>query len=466
MTQGSRPAEARGAWPAAPVVTPEDLSRLVGGAGRFALRHRATAPFEWSLVLEGPSGSLTWALPAGVPWAEGESRPATSREPSATPDPAWDAGPYVLRRHGGDAAARELRLEGRRVLGRYLLRHERGVQWRLTRLDPPSLRPMPERVLPMLAHAAPYPTDPERWAFEIKWDGIRALLHVRDGRVRVLSRTLQDVTAQYPELAPLAGALRGRRAILDGEIVAFDGSGRPSFQRLQSRLGVGSKTGVEQKSREAPVTFVAFDLLYLDGRDLTGSPYEERRAALLSLGLSGEAWRVSPSVVGDGRAVLAIPGVEGAVAKRLGSVYEPGARSGAWRKIKLQRRQELVIGGYTTGRGARRGQIGALLVGVHDAPPDEARERGEPQRLLYAGSVGTGFTARELARLKGLLEPLRREASPFAGSVDKKEVVFVEPRLVAEFEFTEWTASGRLRHPSYKGLRADKAPEDVVREEA
>ena len=158
-------------------------------------------------------------------------------------------------------------------------------------------------------------------------------------------------------------------------------------------------------------------------------------------------------------------GLEGVVAKRLDSPYEPGARSGAWRKIKLQRRQELVIGGWSPGRGARSGRIGALLVGVYDAPQDEARERGEPQRLLYAGSVGTGFTTAELDRLQALLEPLRRATSPFAGPVDKKPAIFAEPRLVAEFEFTEWTNGNRLRHPSYKGLRDDKDPRDVVREE-
>jgi bifunctional non-homologous end joining protein LigD len=456
---------ASGAWACAQAPTPEDVSRIVGGEGRFTLRHRATEPFGWSLTLERAGGALTWALPAGVPWGEGETRPATSREPGVVPDPAWDGGACVVRRLADDPGAREVLLEGKRILGRYALRHERGVQWRMTRLDPASLRPMPERVLPMLAHAAPYPPDPERWGFEIKWDGVRALVHVAQGRVRAFSRTTQDVTAQYPELASLADLLPGRRAILDGEVVAFDGNGRPSFQRLQARLGIGSKSGVEAKMSEVPVVFVAFDILYLDGRDLTGRPYEERRATLESLGLEGESFRVSPAVVGDGRAILALPGIEGVVAKRLGSAYEPGARSGAWRKIKLQRRQELVIGGWTPGRGARKGRIGAILVGVHDAPPDEARERGAPQRLLYAGSVGTGFTAAELDRLQALLGPLRREGSPFATPVDKTDAVFVEPRLVAELEFTEWTASGRLRHPSYKGLRADKAPEDVVREE-
>jgi bifunctional non-homologous end joining protein LigD len=359
----------------------------------------------------------------------------------------------------------ELVLAGRRVLGRYRLAHERGVQWRLTRLDPAEVKPMPERVLPMLAHAAAYPADEERWAFEIKWDGIRALVHSHDGRVKVHTRTLQDVTSQYPELRCVGESLAGRQAILDGEVVAFDDAGRPSFQRLQGRLGLGSISAVEEKRREVPVAYVAFDILYLDGRDLTGHPYAERRGILEGLGLEGGACRVSQAVVGDGHAMLAIPGIEGIVAKRLDSPYEPGARSSLWRKIKLQRRQELVIGGYTPGRGARAGRIGALLLGVHDAPPDEARERGAPQRLLYAGSAGTGFTEEELARLRSLLEPLRRSSSPFANAVDKKDAVFVEPRLVAELEFTEWTGSGRLRHPSYKGLRFDKQAQDVVREE-
>jgi bifunctional non-homologous end joining protein LigD len=439
---------AAGSWEGGQAAFPEDAARLAGGEGAFALRHRAAAPFEWSLTLSRGATSLTWALPGGVPWGEGETRAATARAEGALPDPVWDAGRMALARGG------ELRLEGRRVRGRYLLRHERGPRWTLTRLDPASVRPMPERVLPMLAHAAPYPEDPERWAFEIKWDGVRAIAHVRDGRIRVHSRTLQDVTMQYPELACLADALPGREAILDGEVVAFDAKGRPSFQRLQPRLGVGSKTAVEEKRREVPVVFVAFDVLHLDGRDLTGLPYAERRALLEGLGLDREGCRVSPAVVGDGRAILAMPGIEGAVAKRLDSAYEPGARSRAWRKIKLQRRQELVIGGYTPGRGARAGRIGALLLGVYEGP-----------RLRYAGSAGTGFTARELDRLQAALAPLARETSPFADPVDKPDARFVEPRLVAEFEFTEWTGSGRLRHPSYKGLRPDKVAQDVVREE-
>jgi bifunctional non-homologous end joining protein LigD len=307
----------------------------------------------------------------------------------------------------------------------------------------------------MFATAADYPRDEARYAFEPKWDGIRALAFVADGRVVLRSRNELDITSQYPELAPLADWLRGHDALLDGEIVAFDESGRADFQRLQGRFGISVPRVAQRKAEEDPITYVVFDLLHLDGLDLTKLPYEERRSVLESLDIPEPRVRVSPSVVGSGRAILATPGVEGVVAKQLGSAYAPGARSRAWLKIKTQRRQEFVIGGWTPGQGARRGKIGALLIGVYDG-----------DRLLHAGSVGTGFTDRTLDEIQLILAPYVVRESPFAEPVGRKDAVFVEPRFVAEVEFTEWTKDGKARHPSFKGLRNDKDAKDVVREDA
>lgn len=315
-------------------------------------------------------------------------------------------------------------------------------------------RSFPDGVLPMLATAAPYPANEGEYAFEPKWDGYRAIAYLREGRVTLRSRNLNDLTDEFPELAGLATALGGRRAVLDGEIVALDESGRPSFQLLQNRLGVTHR-GRAKRDEGVPIAYIVFDILHLDGQDTMPLAYEERRRILEALPLRGDRWRVSPSVVGDGHVFLEMPGWEGVVAKRLGSRYEPGARSRAWLKIKTQKRQELVIAGWTPGRGSRAGGIGALVVGYYDGDV-----------LRYAGKVGTGFTEKALDALHRLLAPTVRQTSPFGERIAEiKDATFVEPRYVAEFEFTEWTSDGRLRHPSYKGLRDDKDPRDVTREE-
>lgn len=422
--------------------------------GAFRVRHAPGAPTPWWIEL---AGAAALALPEGLPWKEGEARPARPALLHEVAGAPWDAGRFTL-----DAGV--LALDGRKLKARFETRFD-GARPRLRRLDAPSPRAMPGALAPMLASAGSYPTRPEEYAFEPKWDGIRALAHVAPGKLKLRTRNGHDVTRQYPELAPLPDALAPHEAVLDGEIVAPDATGRPSFQRIQARLGVADAKEAAKRAEEVPVVYVVFDVLHLDGRDLAALPYEERRLALERLAIDDDHWRTTPSSVGDGRGYLAMKGWEGVVAKRLGSAYEPGARSRAWVKIKEQRRQEMVIGGWSAGQGSRAGAIGALLVGVYDATPLEARRRQEPARLLYAGSVGTGFTQATLDALAKRLAPLRRATSPFAEGAPRKGATFVEPLLVAEIEFTEWTDEGRLRHPSFKGLRADKDAHEVVREE-
>jgi bifunctional non-homologous end joining protein LigD len=226
---------------------------------------------------------------------------------------------------------------------------------------------------------------------------------------------------------------------------------------MQARMHLASDSAVRRRMRDTPVTYVIFDLLYLDGRSTLVLSYEVRRELLVRLELEGPAWRTPDYHRGEGRALLdatARLGVEGIVAKKLDCPYEPGRRSSAWIKVKNVKVQDVVIGGWTPGAGGRSGRLGALAVGVM-----------EGGRLVYAGKVGTGFTEATLAILMRELEPLRNADSPFTGRQPPKGTIFVEPRLVAAVEFREWTRSGTLRAPSFKGLRDDKDPQECIREE-
>ncbi|MCW2968799.1 MAG: ligD, partial [Solirubrobacteraceae bacterium] len=345
---------------------------------------------------------------------------------------------------------------GERLEGRYGLfpAGPDPKDWMIHRMDPAAdatAEPMPGQIAPMLATAGPLPADDGGWAFEIKWDGVRAIAHSEPGRLHFASRNLNDITPRYPELSKLNRALSSHRAILDGEIVAFDADGRPSFSALQSRMHLTSESQVRRLAKSHPVSYVIFDLLWLDGHSLLREPLEARRARLGELGLSGERWQSPDYVEGRGAEMLAASreqGLEGIVAKRLDSLYEPGRRSRAWIKVKNVRREDVWIGGWMPGEGRRRDRIGALLVGLPDG------ESG----LAYAGRVGTGFTDEELDRLAKLLGPLETDRSPFSGKGVPRAAVFVTPTLRCCVEFVEWTRDGRLRAPSYKGLIAGSGP--------
>ncbi len=379
----------------------------------------------------------------------------------------WDAGTYELVKW--EPRKVEVIFNGERLRGRYGLfpigrAGDAGGEndWMIHRMDPPQnpdWAPLPEHVVPMLARPGGLPRDPERWSFEVKWDGVRAIAYAQPGRLRLESRNLNDITASYPEVRGVLDQVGMHELVLDGELVAFDDAGRPSFGRLQTRMHVTAAAAVKRLAASTPVVYAIFDLLHLDGESLIGLPYEERRRRLRALGLSGSAWRVPeahPALGAELLAATASQGLEGVIAKRLDSRYEPGARNGSWLKIKHTRRQELVIGGWLPGQGRRQERIGALLMGYH-----------EDGLLRFAGRVGTGFTEATLADLANRLAPLRTEAAPFV-PVPKlpKGAVFVLPELVAEVEFVEWTADGVMRAPSFKGLRFDKPAAEVVREDA
>lgn len=316
--------------------------------------------------------------------------------------------------------------------------------------------PLPGPLAPMLAVPGPMPAEAEGWSFEVKWDGMRAVVHCPgDGNLTVRSRTLRDVTALWPELSALPRAL-GAAAVLDGELVAFDAAGRPSFERLQPRIQATAASAHAVAALQ-PVVYVVFDLLWIDGEDVCASPYNERRERLGALGLDGDGWRAPAALAAvDTEALEAAVrglGLEGVVAKRSDSQYLPGVRSRSWRKVKFLVAQEFAVGGWAEGAG---GGLGSLALGVHDEADG---------RLRYCGRVGTGFSDAERERLAAAFEPLAVDVSPFApGPSVVAGLHWVRPEVVVEVAFAEWTSGGVLRHPTYRGRRLDKPASEVVRE--
>jgi len=443
-------------------------------------RGRTGERVHWDLRLERDGVLKSWAVPKGPPTSPGLNRLAvptedhpleyasfsgtiTAGEYGGGEVAIWDAGRYACEKWTDDHVT--VSFDGRRLQGRYLLFRLADGTWNVRKLDPDPVvdapvAGVPEDLPPMLAAIGELPRgDDLRWGYEFKWDGVRALAHVRSGRLRLRARSGNDVTASYPELGRLPAALAGHDAVLDGEVVAMDARGRPDFGLLQGRM---HRTGPEvaRMAAAAPVSYLLFDLLAWDGESLLGLPYPERRARLDALGLSAERWVSTPWFRGDapgvGEQVQAASlenGLEGVVAKRLDSPYRPGGRGPDWRKIKNIRAQSVVVGGWRPGAGRRAGGIGSLLLGVHD----------DGGRLVFAGHVGTGFTAAALAELGRLVTP--RASSPFADALPRevtRDAHWVEPLLVGEVAYTEWTREGRLRHPSWRGLRDDVAPADVV----
>ena len=452
---------------------PGPEQRTASNEQRFVVHEHHARRLHWDLRLEHDGVLLSFALPRGVPQDPSENRLAVHTEDhpieyldfhgkipkgeyGAGEMTIWDRGTYEPEKIEEKKIV--ARFDGERVKGRYALFQTRGDDWMIHRMDPadPAREPLPEHIVPMNATLAKLPVGDEGWGYEIKWDGVRAIAYCEPGHVRLESRNLRDITSQYPEVGRIREAVGGETVILDGELVAFDEDGRPSFQRLQRRMHVASESEVRRRRDETPVTYMIFDLLYADGRILFDEPYEARRARLEALGFDGEAWQTPAYHRGDGAALQRASrdqALEGIIAKRLDSPYRPGKRGRDWLKIKNHREQEVVIGGWLPGKGRREGELGALLVGYHD-----------DGKLKYAGKVGTGFDATDLRLLRERLAPLERDESPFDGRQPEKDSIFVEPELVAEVEFSEWTNAGTMRHPSYKGLRDDKPAADVVRE--
>jgi bifunctional non-homologous end joining protein LigD len=443
-------------------------------APRFVVQEHSARRLHWDLRLEHDGVAVSWAIPNGIPRDPGENRKAVHTEDhpleymefdgeipageyGAGTVRIWDSGTY--ERHKWEEEKIVVRFAGERLSGRYALFQAGGPRdWMIHRMDPPSEArdPFPESVVPMLARLAKLPASDEGWATEIKWDGVRAIAYCRPGRLSLQTRNLREVTAQYPEVRRLSRQLGARDAVLDGELVAYDDEGRPSFSHLQQRIHQTSDTVVRNRMKTHPVTYAIFDLLYLEGKDLTAEPYRRRRELLEGLELSGPSWQTPAYSTGHAGELLAASGergLEGLVLKRLDSPYSPGKRTGEWLKVKNTGRREFVVGGWVPGQGRRKGRVGSLLIGYRDG-----------EELRYAGKVGTGFSERDLALLEERLRPLERKENPFAGNRGPRNAHYVEPRLVAEIEFRELTGDRLVRHGSFKGLREDKPASEVVLE--
>lgn len=300
----------------------------------------------------------------------------------------------------------------------------------------------------MMATLADEPFDDPAWSFEPKWDGVRALVHI-DGDPRAISRNGNDITAAYPELGELAQSL-GPGSVVDGEIVAF-AQGRPSFELLQSRMHLRDPARIRSLMARVPIVFMAFDLLVDEGEDIMSLPLSARRSRLEASIVESEHVRLSPRVIGDGTALYDAAveqRLEGIVAKRLDSRYEPGKRSRSWRKVKLVHEVDAIVVGWRPGSGGRSGSVGSIALGLYDD--------GD---LRYIGSVGSGFDSRALGAMTELLAHYTIDDPPLdaAGIQAADEITWVRPELVAVVEYREVTSTTHLRAPVFKGMRPDKS---------
>lgn len=442
--------------------TPEPVpkaSPAVGNNDRFVIQEHHARRLHYDFRLERDGVLVSWAIPKNLP-----DTPAVNHLAVHTEDHPleyatfegeipkgeygggkviiWDSGTYSAEKFNDHEVIVDL--YGQRISGRYALIQTNADQWLAHRMKEQP-QPRLQDYSPMLATLGSVDKlTAAQYAFEGKFDGYRLLVEVDHGRLRLQSRSGRDVTAEYPQLRSLAADLADHEVILDGEVVALDADGVPSFGEMQNRV------------RATRIEFWAFDILRLDGRSLMRAKYRDRRKVLEAFA-AGTNLIVPPLIEGDGPEALAHSRAkkwEGVVAKKWDSTYQPGRRSSAWIKDKNWNTQEIVIGGWREGNGGRSSGIGALLMGI---PGDDGLE--------FVGRVGTGFSDKELSRLKAILAPLHTDDSPFDPPLPRPEtrgVTYVRPELVGEVRYGEWTSDGRLRHPSWRGLRPDKDPAEVV----
>ena len=437
-------------------------------------KHRATR-LHYDVRLERDGALPSWAVPKGLPLAPGDKRLAVRTEDHPLEYGAFEG--VIPKGHYGagrvwifDSGTYDLvEWTEKKVSFRLHGTRYRGLEWHMVKTadgwlaflashqDAPLIEAAPS-LPPMLAEGGYEAFDDEGWRFEPKLDGIRAVVTTTTDATRLVSRNGRDLSAGYPELHALHETVLSANAVLDGEIIATDEAGHNSFEALQRRMNLADPREIERASKHTPVAFIAFDILFYDGEDTTGFPLEERRLLLEHVVEENDHVRINPYVDGAGVAFTAQAdalGLEGVMAKRLGSHYRPGRRSDDWRKIKLRPTQDCVILGWTPGQGGRSNTFGALLVGAFD--PDDGD-------LRWVGQVGSGFTDRTLTDLLAQLEPLRRR-DPSATDPDLATVpgaVFVEPELVCEVEYHEITGAGKMRAPSFKGLRPDVSAAECV----
>ncbi|GAB3242580.1 ATP-dependent DNA ligase [Mycolicibacterium hippocampi] len=451
--------------------TPEPVpatAPTVGNNDKFVIQEHHARRLHYDFRLERDGVLVSWAVPKNLP-----DRPSVNHLAVHTEDHpmeyltfageipkgeygggqvhVWDTGTYETEKFNDNAPDGPdkggeviVTLHGEKIDGRYALIQTDGKNWLAHRMKEQK-RPTAADLAPMLAtEGSVQRLKSAQWAFEGKWDGYRLLVDADRGRLTLRSRRGRDVTAEYPQLQALAADLADHHVILDGEAVALDESGVPSFGEMQNR------------ARSTRVEFWAFDILHLDGRSLMRAKYSDRRRLLEALA-EGGGLIVPDALDGDGPEALEFAREkrwEGVIAKKRDSAYQPGRRSSSWIKDKIWNTQEVVIGGWREGTGGRSSGLGALMLGI---PGQDG--------LQFVGRVGTGFSDKELANLKKTLAPLHTDESPFAARLtgpDAKGVTFVRPELVGEVRYSERTSDGRLRQPSWRGLRSDKTPDEVV----
>jgi bifunctional non-homologous end joining protein LigD len=440
-------------------------------------KHRATR-LHYDVRLEHDGGLWSWAVPRGLPIEKGDKRLAVQTEvhpleygsfEGTIPEGHYGAGEVRIFDDGWYEPVEwtdrkvSFRLHGRRYPGLEYHFVKTRTDWLafLASAQRAPLLPPAARYQPMLAEGGWKPFDDPTWRFEPKLDGIRALARMETGGTVFSTRRGRDVTFQYPDIHMIHELVDQVNAVLDGEIVAVDGDGRDSFEALQQRMNLQNEREIKRVSKLIPVSFVVFDLLWLDGRETTGLALEERRELLELIVEEDQRLQLMSYEEGEGTTFVDAArslGLEGVVAKKKGSKYASGKRSPDWRKIKLISTQDCVILGWTPGQGGRSASFGALLVGAIDD--------GE---LRWVGQVGTGFTQKLLEDLLAQLEPLVRATPPIDDPQLKKVkgATFVEPELVCEVEYLEYTKSTRkMRAPSFRGIRPDKTPEECVLEPA
>ena len=445
------------------------------GGNRFVIQKHAARRLHYDLRLEHDGVLWSWAVPKGLPPVSGERRLAVRTEdhPLEYLDfEAWipkgnygagemrifDKGTYELLED--ETKKKTVRLHGERVRGEYHMVNTSSDQWLvfLSRSSEPL--PSPPAMKPMLAEAVAEPFDDPKWTFEPKLDGARTLAYVATDHTILYSRTGRDQTGQYPELRNLATYVNALHAVLDGEIVVLGPDGQPSFNLLQQRINITSPVDVDRARKAHPVVLYVFDILWVDNEDLTGLPLTERREILHNVVTEAGPLAFTYSVEGDGRAFYEAAkglGIEGVVAKKLDSVYEQGKRSHDWRKIKALRSIDAVVIGWTPGGGSRSQTFGALLLGAY----------GGDDALHWIGQVGTGFTGRLLDDIQGKLEAIETD-EPSSDDPDLRAVKgarWVRPELVGEVLYLEVTPGGKLRAPTFRGLRPDKDPRDCLVEQ-